>query len=75
MIVTRITLVLGVAVYLLLWALEIHGASSLLPFLVIPLVLAILVGGGNWLSQYIGLPERKVKFEDPTDKDSQDHSA
>jgi hypothetical protein len=45
-----------------------NGANTLLEPLLIPLVLVVMVGGGNWLSHYIGLPGRAQKFRDRDNK-------
>ncbi len=68
MTVTRIVIALGVAIYVGLWVLALNGASSLVPLLVVPLVLIVLVAGGNWLSSYMGLPGRPQKFHDHGDE-------
>lgn len=69
MTVLRVTIGLGAAVYLGLWAIALSGASGLGPFLAIPLVLAVLVAGGNLLSHFMGLPARPTKFRDPKSDD------
>ena len=70
MIVLRSTAVVLALVYLALWGVALSGASSLVPLLLIPLALAVLVAGGNWLSQYMGLPSRSPKYHDPPDDPS-----
>ena len=64
MIATRVTIVLGVAIYVLLWVLALNGASSLVAPLLIPLVLAVLVAAGVALNRYMGIEPRKQHFKD-----------
>ncbi len=70
MIVTKFALgALGV-IYLVLWILALNGATSLIPLLMVPLILAILVGVGNLLQGFIGIPGRSPKFHHPEDDDT-----
>ena len=43
--VTRVTIVVALAIYVFLWVLALNGASSLTAPLLIPLVLAVLAAG------------------------------
>ncbi len=63
-----VALVAGV-LYLLLWAIALHGAPSLIPLLAIPLILAILVALLVWLQRFMGITPRGSKFENPSDED------
>jgi hypothetical protein len=63
-IATRVTIVLGAAIYVLLWVLALNGASSLVAPLLIPLVLAVLVAAGVALNRYMGIEPRKQHFKD-----------
>jgi len=69
--VTRIAIGLTTVVYLILWMFALAGARSLIAVLAIPLVLVVLVAGGNWLSQFMGLPSRSVHFNEPDADDDQ----
>ena len=64
MIATRVTVVLGLALYVFLWVLALNGASSLVAPLLIPLVLAVLVAAGAALNRYLGVEPRKQHFKD-----------
>ncbi len=64
MIATRVTVVLGLALYVFLWVLALNGASSLVAPLLIPLVLAVLVAAGVALNRYLGVEPRKQHFKD-----------
>ena len=64
MIATRVTVVLGLALYIFLWVLALNGASSLVAPLLIPLVLAVLVAAGVALNRYMGIEPRKQHFKD-----------
>jgi hypothetical protein len=63
-IATRITVVVGLALYVFLWVLALNGASSLVAPLLIPLVLAVLVAAGVALNRYMGVEPRKQHFKD-----------
>lgn len=67
MIVTKVTVTLGVLGYLALWILAINGLSYLVPMLLIPLVLVVLIGLGAWLTRYMGVPTRSPRFNKPKD--------
>jgi hypothetical protein len=70
-IVTRITVALGVVLYVALWALAlINGASpGMWNALVVSLVLLALIVGGTGLTSYLDLPRRPgPKFHDPDDR-------
>ena len=60
----RIALVLGAALYLLLWVIALNGASSFVAPLLIPLVLAVLVAVGVALDRYLGITPRQQHFDD-----------
>ena len=62
MTVLKTTVVVGVVLYVVLLFVAFSGASSLGPILLVPLILAIMVGGLNWLSSFMGLPVRRQKF-------------
>jgi hypothetical protein len=64
LIATRVTVVLGLALYVFLWVLALNGASSLVAPLLIPLVLAVLVAAGVALNRYLGVEPRKQHFKD-----------
>ncbi|HUV57855.1 MAG TPA: hypothetical protein VMV96_03510 [Acidimicrobiales bacterium] len=64
----RITLIVGAIFYVLLWAIALNGASSLVAPLLIPLVLALLVAVGVGLDRYLGITPRKQHFDDGDDK-------
>lgn len=65
---TRGTLIFGFFLYIFLWLLFFNGASTLLPLLVIPPVLIVLVGGGNFLDHFLGIRRRPPKFRDRNEK-------
>jgi hypothetical protein len=67
MIVTKITAVVLALVYLGAWAFALNGASGLIPILATPLVLVVLVAGGNWLSSTMGISRKAPQFKKPTD--------
>ena len=52
-------------IYAFLWVLALHGVSSLVAPLAVPLVLAILVALGVWLNRFMGIAPRHQHFEDP----------
>jgi len=64
LIATRVTVVLGLALYVFLWVLALNGASSLVAPLLIPIVLAVLVAAGVALNRYLGVEPRKQHFKD-----------
>jgi hypothetical protein len=65
MIVTKIAIGLGAAIYLALWVLALSGASALVPVLLVPVILVALIGLGAWLTRFMGVPTRSPKFRDP----------
>jgi uncharacterized membrane protein YecN with MAPEG domain len=54
----------GGAVYLFLWALAFAGARNLVPILLVPLVLAVLVGAGNFLNHTLGIKRKAQQFQE-----------
>ena len=66
--VRRATLIAAVVIYLLLWAIALSGATSLVEPLVIPLLLALMVAGGVWLNRYLGISPRRSHFSDRDDQ-------
>jgi hypothetical protein len=66
---TRGVALVALASYILLWAIALHGASSLIPVLAIPLILAVLVALLVWLQQFMGIKPRPSKFEKPDESD------
>jgi hypothetical protein len=66
--VTKATIVVGVLLYVFLLILAFNGATILLEPLLIPLILVVMVAGGNWLSHYMGMPGRSQKFRDRDNK-------
>ncbi len=66
--VRRVTLVVGLALYGLLWALAANGASGLIEPLVVPLVLAVVVALGVALQRYMGIAPRSSHFREPPDE-------
>jgi hypothetical protein len=65
--VLRVTIVVGVAVYALLWVFALNGATSLVGPLTVPLILGVIVALGVALQRFIGLPARKQHFRDRGD--------
>jgi hypothetical protein len=53
--------------YIFLWVLALHGVSSLIPVLVVPVVLAALVAFGVWLNRFMGVTPRRQHFTDPVE--------
>lgn len=66
--VRRVTVVVLLALYLLLWAIALSGATSLIEPLVIPLALAAMVAFGVALNRYLGLTPRKQHFQERDDE-------
>ena len=64
MITTRITIIVALLLYVLLWIIALNGASGLIPILAIPVVLAVLVAAGVGLNRYMGITPRKQHFND-----------
>lgn len=71
MIMTKIMVVVGVMVYVFLWALYANGDSQLLAPLLIPAVLGLMVALGVALQRFIGIEPRTQHFDDPTDETDQ----
>jgi hypothetical protein len=71
MIVTKIMIVVGVMVYVLLWALYANGDSVLLAPLLIPAILAVMVALGVALQRFIGIEPRQQHFDDTSDETEQ----
>ncbi len=65
MIVTRVTIVVALLGYGALWVLAGAGATSLIAPLLIPLVLALLVGVGVALNRFLGTSPRSPRFDEP----------
>jgi hypothetical protein len=65
--VRRVTWIVGLLFYALLWVLAINGVTSLIAPLVIPLVLAVLVWLGLQLNRYLGLTPHRPRFDDEED--------
>lgn len=66
--ILKITAVLGLALYLFLCVVAIaNGADGLRNVLIVPLVIAILVGAGNLMQGFMGIPGRSPKFRKPED--------
>ncbi|HET8991198.1 MAG TPA: hypothetical protein VFN59_08875 [Acidimicrobiales bacterium] len=66
MIVTRAVIVVALLGYGALWVLAGAGATSLVAPLLIPLVLALLVGVGVALNRFLGTSPRAPRFNEPT---------
>lgn len=65
---TRGTLIFGFLLYIFLWILFLNGASTLLPLIAVPPILVVLVGGGNFLDNVLGIRRRPPKFRDRNEK-------
>lgn len=65
---TKGSLIFGVILYVFLWLLYLHGARNLLPLLVIPPVLVVLVGGGNFIDYVMGIRHRAPRFRDRSEE-------
>lgn len=65
--VRRITWIVGVLLYALLWVLAVNGVTSLIAPLAVPLVLAVLVWLGLRLNRYLGLTPHRPRFDDDED--------
>ncbi len=70
MIVTRLTVLGAVALYVFLWVVALNGASSLVAPLLIPLILAVLVATGVALNRYMGITPRKQRFQERDEQDT-----
>ncbi|MEI6736034.1 MAG: hypothetical protein WCL31_03825 [Actinomycetes bacterium] len=64
----RLGIILGGLVYLLLWAIALNGGSRLVAPLTVPIVLVVLVGGGNWLNNFMGIERKPQKFRKRNDE-------
>lgn len=65
---TKAMSVIFLAIYIFLWVLALNGASSLIPLLAVPLVLAVLVAFGVWLNRFMGITPRRQHFEQGTNE-------
>ncbi len=63
----RLAWALGLVVYVLLWLIALHGATSLIAPLVIPPVLALLVYAGVWMNRFLGITPRRQHFSERED--------
>ena len=61
-------IVLGGLAYLLLWGIALNGGSRLVAPLTIPIGLAVLVGGGNWLNNFMGIKRKPQEFRKRNDE-------
>ncbi len=72
MILTKITIAVAVVIYLTLTVVAFaNGADGLRNLLIIPIILAILVGAGNLMQGFMGIPGKSPKFRKPEDDDQQ----
>ena len=69
--VTRITIVVVAALYVVLWVIALNGATAFIAPLLIPLVLAVLVALGVALNRWMGIAPRQQHFNDPDDEDDE----
>jgi hypothetical protein len=58
------SLIVGALLYGALWFVAIIGMPSLRPILALPLILAILVGAGNWLNSVLGIKRKAQQFQE-----------
>lgn len=72
--VTKITIGVGVLIYVFLWVLALHGAASLIPMLSVPVIVMVLVALGVALQRFIGITPRSPKFDETPTDGSEDHS-
>ena len=63
--VTRGAAIFLLAFYALLWAIALHGASTLVPVLAVPLILAVLVAVGVAINRFVGITPRAQHFVEP----------
>ena len=54
--------VLGLIVYVFLWVIALHGARMMYVPLTLPVVIGVMVGGGNWLNGFLGITRKAQKF-------------
>jgi hypothetical protein len=52
----------------LLWGIALNGGSRLVAPLTVPIVLVVLVGGGNWLNNFMGIERKPQKFRKRNDE-------
>ena len=64
----RLGIVLGGLVYILLWMIALSGGSRLIAPLTVPIVLIVLVGGGNWLNNFMGIKRKPQEFRKRNDE-------
>jgi NADH:ubiquinone oxidoreductase subunit 3 (subunit A) len=67
--VTKSAIVFLAAVYLFLWGVALNGASGLVPLLATPLVLVVLVAGGNWMTSSMGIKRKSPQFKKRSDSE------
>ena len=67
--VTRATGVVLLALYILFWVIALNGASSFIPLLAVPLILAVLVAFGVWLNRFMGISPRSQHFAERAEVD------
>ena len=65
---TRIVLVFVGLVYVFLWVVAAHGATSLVAPLLIPAVLAVMIALGVALNRFVGITPRRPHFDDRDDE-------
>ena len=63
----RLAIVLGGLIYIGLWVIALNGASRWVPPLMLPLILGVLVGGGNWLTRFMGIERKPQQFRKRND--------
>jgi len=64
----RLAIVLGGLIYIGLWVIALNGASRWVPPLMLPLILGVLVGGGNWLNRFMGIERKPQQFRKRNDE-------
>jgi hypothetical protein len=65
--VRRVSWIVGLLLYALLWVLAANGVTSLIGPLAVPAVLAVLVWLGLRLNRYLGLTPHRPHFQDDED--------
>jgi hypothetical protein len=65
--VRRVTMIVAIFLYVLLWVLALNGATSLLEPLIVTLALGAMIALGVAFTRFMGLPPREQHFEDPND--------
>ena len=68
--VRRVTWIVALALYVLLWVLAFNGVNSLVAPLAVPLVLAVMVWLGLQLNRYLGLTPHRPRFDDGDEDDA-----